>query len=390
MGAARRVLGQFTAALESYQTAREALITTPEPQLAAVGSGPAAEAGEGPPIPVGEAVEREARTIDLGLAQTLFDMRENQRARLQAEHTLRSLDRRRFPELAGETLRLLGGIAYRQGEIDTSVQLVRDSLAIFSAYGNRSGAAAAYSNLGVLAANRQDNDAALNNLTLSLTLNEALGDSRGIAATRNNLGQLERNRGRFGEAIEHLGVAAEKSRHAGLNALLAQVLSNLGHALTLAGQRAEALPVFDEAEVVCQGYGLRDSLCETQWKRAECLLESGELDAAERTAEAALALAGELNSADLRSEAQRVLSRLERHRGRPQAALVHATAAWEARSPSTNRAVRARFAAEYALALAAAGRSAEARRLFDGDVDPVQMPESELMLREIAAALGSM
>jgi tetratricopeptide (TPR) repeat protein len=317
-------------------------------------------------------------------------MRENQRARAQAEHALREIDRRRFPELAAETLNLLGGMAYRESEGERAYELVRDSLAIYQAYGNRGGAAAAYANLGVLAAVRQDVETAYNNFALSLGLREALGDSAGIAAIRTNLGQLERNRGRFGEAIQHLTVAAEKARHAELNPLLAQALGNLGQALTLTGQRGQALAVLDDAELLCQNHGLKNTLCEVLWKRAECQLENDDLTAAQRSAEASLALANDLSSADLRSEARRVLSRLYRRSGQTAAALDHAGAAWVARAKDPSPVMRARFAAEYALAQAAAGQTADARRLLDDHVNPVQLPESAAMLREVAEAMAEM
>jgi predicted ATPase/class 3 adenylate cyclase len=393
LGAAKRRMGEFGEALEDYQVAREVLTTQPEVAAAVAGARPASMGGDGLaalPAAAGDGAEREALTIELGLAQTLFDMRQFQRARVQAEHTLRAIDRRRYPELAAETLNVLGGTVFRMGESEPAYELVRDSLATYQAYGNRGGAANAYANLGVLAATRQDVETAYNNFALSLGLREALGDSAGIATTRNNLGNLERNRGHFAEAIQHLTVAAERARHAELNPLLAQSLANLGHALTLAGQRGQALAVLDDAELICQNYGLKNLLCEVLWKRAECQLESDDLPAAERAAEAALTLANDLNSSDLRSEGRRVLSRLYRRTGQTGAALEHAGAAWVARVKDPNPVMRARFAAEYALAQAAAGQTTEARRLLDDHVNAVQLPESAAMLREVAAAMAEM
>jgi tetratricopeptide (TPR) repeat protein len=381
LAVARRRLGEFALALDNLQTARLALAS---PALA--GATPTtADVG---PIGAVEAVERETWVIEINMAQVLFDMRgtQGQRARAQAEQVLRALDRRRHPELAAETLNLLGGIAYRQGEVDTASQLVRESLAIYQAYGNRSGAAAAYANLGVLAANRLDNEAAYNNFALSLGLREALGDSLGIAISCNNLGQLERNRGQFDQAIQQLTRGAEKARHAEAAPLLAQCLSNLGQAQTLAGQHAAALASFDEAEVVGQDAGLKNTLSEVAWKRADCLVETGELAAAEHNAQVSLSLAEEIKSADLRSEALRALARAERQSGRAQPALAHAAAAWQARAADPNPIIRARFAAEYALALYAAGQGADAARLLSEQVDPLQLPESAFTLREIAAA----
>jgi hypothetical protein len=127
-----------------------------------------------------------------------------------------------------------------------------------------------------------------------------------------------------------------------------------------------------------------------QWKRAECLLEGDELAGAEHAAEAALALANDLNSGDLRSEARRVLSRVYRRTDQPAAALAQAALAWEARAKDANPVTRARFAAEHVLALCAAGQTAEARQLLDDHVNAVQLPESAALLREIAVAMAEM
>lgn len=388
LAAARRRMGEFNLALEHLQTARELLASGP---LAGPGS------GNGEPRPAQPGVtleaEREAWTIELALAQTLFDMRDaqRQRARAQTEQVLRGLDRRRHPELAAEALNLLGGLAFRQGEVETATQLVRESLALYQAYGNRSGAAAAYANLGVLAANRRETETAYSHFALSLGLREALGDSLGIAISRNNLGQLERNRGRYGEAIQQLERAADRARHAEAAPLLAQCLSNLGQAQTLAGRHDAALVTLDEAETVCQGYGLRNTLCEVNWKRADCLAELRDLEGAERAAQAGLAAADELNSTDLRSECQRALARALRLKGQPAAAVVHTAAAWQARASDANPIVRARFAAEHALCLLAEGqpaRAGEAHALLAEQVGDTALPESAFTLREVSAAMA--
>src|SRR5579859_3172601 len=390
LAAARRRLGEFNVALDNLQSARQALAS---PAVAGP-TIPPLEGGQPPaPItPMAEAAEREAWTIELSIAQVLFDMRgtQGQRARAQAEQVLRALDRRRYPELAAETLNLLGGMAYRQGEVDISAQLVRESLAIYQAYGNRAGAAAAYANLGVLAASRQDTEGAFDHFSLSLGLREALGDSLGIAISRNNLGQLERNRGHFDEAILQLSRAAEKARYAEAAPLLAQCLANLGQAQNLAGQHAAALATFDEAEAVCQNSGLKNVLCEVAWKRADCLVEINDLPGAERNARLALALATELNSGDLRSEALRALSRAERLSGRAPQSLEHASTAWQGRAGDPNPVTRARFAAEHALSLLASGQAAEAAELFDEHVNPVELPESAFTLQEVATALAGL
>ena len=77
--------------------------------------------------------------------------------------------------------------------------------------------------------------------------------------------------------------------------------------------------------------------------------------------------------------------------GQAAAAVEHAGAAWSNRSRDPNPANRARFAAEYALALLAThdpAQMAEGRQLLAAHVNPVQLPESAFTLREIAGALS--
>ncbi len=384
MAAARQRMGEFNAALENLHAARQLLSSATM----------AAGTGELRGSAVTPEAEREAWTVELELAQTLIRMPDGQRdrARAQAEHVLRGLDRRRYPELAAESLNLLGNIARLNGEMDNAVQLVRESLTLYQAYGNRTGAASAYANLGVLAANQRDNETAFSHFNLSLNLREALGDSLGIAISRNNLGNLERNRGHYSEAIQQLSRAAERARYAEAAPLLAQCLTNLGQAQHLAGQHTLAIVTFDEAENVSTGFGLKNTQCEVAWKRADCLVETGDLAAAERAAVAALALAREVNSGYLRSEAQRALARALRLSGNAAGAVEHAGAAWQARAKDANPHLRARFAAEFALALLATGdpaQAAQAHDLLTANVNPVQLPESAFTLREIAAAVAS-
>jgi len=375
LGTARRQMGKHVEALELFQAALGALARH-------------REAGPFPPGVRADPGERERSVVELEIAQTLFARHENQRAQEQAQQVLNTLDRRQSPELAAEALNLLGGILYRQGDDAAASRAVYESLSIYQIHGNRSGAAAAYANLGILDAQRQELEAAYDNFALSLGIREALGDSAGIAITRNNLGQLARNRGQFAEAIHHLQVAAETARNSELTQWLAQSLANLGQALTLAGQTDEALATLQEAETLCQSYRFKNLLCEVKWKQADSLIEANALEAAEKQAIAALQLAVALESRDLQSEARRALGRICRKQGELESALEALEAAWETRREDPSPLVRARFAAEYALVLSAANRPEEAARLLQEHVTPINLPESQTTLQEISAVLA--
>jgi predicted ATPase/class 3 adenylate cyclase len=376
LGEARRRTGEFAQALAQYQSAQAILAGT----------------GETPKLPevAADAADEILWTVNLGLAQTLFDMRRNQEARESAEGVLRAMDPLRYPKLTAEVLGLLGGIAYRRNDHQTAAEMVRRSLAIYQRAGNRSGAAAAYSNLGMLAVSAQDLTAAHDRFTLSLSIREALGDMQGVAVARNNLGQLERSRGNFAQAIEHLEIASDTAGQLELAQIQAQSLSNLGLVLTLAGRTEEGLTVLDDAESLCESYGFKNLLCEVWWERADCLAEAGHLDAAAVDGKAAVRLAEELRSHGLKSESLRALGRVYRWMNRSGQAVARSQMAWELRTDDSSPVTRARFAAELALALLTSGQVERARTLIREQVVGVRLFESQRTMAEVNKALAKL
>ncbi len=143
LGAAKRDLGELDAALKHYTDALEL------------------------------APEQELPDLLLGLAQTHFDRNELEAAQSHAQRVLEE----HAASSRAEALGLLGGIAYRQDNLQSAAELVAQSLAQHRGRGNRSGAAAAYANLGVLAAVRDNAVAARDSFMFSLELRTALGDA---------------------------------------------------------------------------------------------------------------------------------------------------------------------------------------------------------------------
>ena len=375
LATALRKAGRLAEALEHFEAARDTMKSwiAGQPHL---------------PMAAKDALDRELLTTELGLAQTLFELRENKHAVQQVDYILGLADRHQYPDLVAQALDLKGGIAYRLNNGETALHLVQDSLSIYQATGNRVGAAAAYANLGVLTASIHKPDEAMDYFALSLGIRESLGDTQGIAVTRNNLGQLLARQGQFAEAAKHFSDAVDGARRAGLFQLLAQSLSNLGYVLTLLGQTDDALPAFREAESLCVIHGFRNLLCETLWKRAVCGVECGDYASAETAAGEALQLGIELESQDLQSEARRVLSRVFRRKGQIAVSLEESAAAWQARQNDANPIIRARFAAEYGLALTANGQLSEARVFLREHVSTGYLYESKTYLAEIDGVLS--
>jgi tetratricopeptide (TPR) repeat protein len=362
----QREMGEYHKALEHYQ---QALAALQEPTR-----------GE-------QTDDHERWSIELGTAQTYLNMRQNMQARKKVKEILDDIDQQEHAGLAAEALKILGGVAYRHNDLVTSTRMVQQSLSINQAIGNRNGSASDYANLGILAAAGQDADSSYYYSTLSLEIYEELGDSRGIAITRNNLGQLERNRGNFSTAIEHLEHGARTARRSELTQVLAQILANLGPALLCRGLTTEALSTLNEAESLCERYRFRNLLCEVLWKRADVLIDNNDLSGAETAALSARTLAGDLSSQDLKSEAQRALARTYRKTDRPQLAVREALSAWQARADDAAPAIRARFAAEYALSLLANNQTDRAQQIMTEQVDQVPLYEAPLVMKEIKRGL---
>ncbi|MFQ5408749.1 MAG: tetratricopeptide repeat protein, partial [Anaerolineales bacterium] len=276
LGAAQRDIGELDAALQHFTAALEL------------------------------APKQERPALLLGRAQTHFDRHELEAAESYALQVLEDTG----PGLHAEALGLLGGIAYRRGDIQTAADHVAQSLALHRGRGNRGGAAAAYANLGVLAAMRDDPVAARDNFTLSLELRTALGDAHGTAVVCNNLGQLEQKSGNLEAAGQYLERAIKIARHAELARVLVQSLANLGAVQTEAGQLEAAKAYLDEAETLGRRYGFDDLRYETLCHRAAWAVEVGDYVTAEHDAREALAGAQDLEAVDLVAKVRRVLEHI--------------------------------------------------------------------------------
>jgi tetratricopeptide (TPR) repeat protein len=352
---ARRQLGEVQSAISDYETALSILEQWREPQLH---------------LPSSLLISREKEHLaaQLGRAESLFDLRQNELAAEIIQQELSHLDRSKYTNETAQALNLLAGIAYRENEIQKATEWMEQCLAIYLSNGNRLGAGSAYINLGLLAEARQDVSTATDYFKLGWDIHQAMGNSEGMATAKNNLGQLELKRGRFKEAVDHLLHAANIARRSELTQLLAQTLSNLGHAHHLLGNISLAMKKLEEARTVCLSYSLNDTLCEVLWKRAECSLSQGNIDAAAESADQSLNLAQRLDSHDLECEALRVLSRIARMKNDPSSAFAHARAAWEGTSDHTDPVTRSRFAVELALALIANNYRDEAVQLLRNHV----------------------
>ncbi|MBI4315760.1 MAG: tetratricopeptide repeat protein [Chloroflexi bacterium] len=375
VGTALRQTGKLQPAWEYYQKARSLLRSWAENQR------------QLSPAELNR-LNRELYGIELDIAHTLFDMRHTEQSKQQTDYFLERVDRHQFPDLVAQALNLKGGLAHREHDPQFAIRLVADSLAVYQGAGNRVGAAAAYSNLGILHIGLGQAEQAEDDFNRSLSLREALGDLRGLAITHNNQGQLYARRGKWPGALENLNAAVKLARAAEQNRVLAQAQANLSYVLCSLGRLDEALQTLADCHTLCLSYDFEDERCEVLWKRAECLVERNESEAALQTGTQALELAIRLGSTDLQSDAQRVLSRAHRSLGSYINAMQASAWAWERRSGDLDPLARARFAAEFGLALKACGHLEEAQRLYNEHVAPVQLLGSAAYQEEVRSGFA--
>jgi len=377
VGSARQMQGDMEAALDLFQRAHGILNITDE-------------SIENSSDKHFVSIEEEQIEIQVGLARIYFDLHRNLDAKEQAVNSLDSLDQDRYPASAARLCNLLSGIMYRERNFEDAIMLAKRGLAINQANGFRDGASDTYSNLGILSVVKQDFESANNYFSLALEINESLGDVEGKSITRNNLGQLKISQGKPSEAIFHLEKSIHYARLSDLTRTMVQAIANKGYALIIAGEMKEASSVLSEGENLSNMHRFGDLLGEVLWKKAECLIATGDTDMAVETVLSAIEQAGKLKRQDIEAQALRTYARALRKRGDENDARDIARQAWQMTEHDLDPQKRAQFALEFALNLFANNQFAEAVELISNHVQGVNLVEPEYIFNELNDAFGGM
>jgi len=377
LGAALHMQGDLASALEKFDQAFE-IIDSAESSELKLGGKTIVSSDE-------ERIE-----ILIGLSRAHFNLGNHNKAKEYAHRVVDDNVIDRYPERIARIQNLLGGISYREGDIDEARRLTERSLSIYQGNGFRDGASETYSNLGILCTAQGDHNAARDNFSLSLELHETLGDSEGIAIARNNLGQLETTQGNIVEALNHLGKAIRFSRLSELTRILTQALANLGYAYILVGDLDQALESLTEAENLCNIHQYDDLLAEVLWKKSECLIAMDDIDIAIEIAQSARDKAGELQHRDSEAQALRVYGRGLRRRGDYDEARDIAHQVWQLVENDRDLQKRAQFMLDYALALFALGQAKEANKFVNEHVRGINLVEPAHIIAEAAKAFGDL
>lgn len=189
-------------------------------------------------------------------------------------------------EAAGDTggiansLNQLGIIAYAQGAWQASEEHFQRALTIYSRGLYQEAIAVQYSNLGLLHLGMGKFDEAEGELKQSLAISEKIGNDLYACRALNNLAQLEWWRGNFGDALERVG----------------------------------------KALALAEKVGDKEQRSEGSWIQAQALLSVGDLEQARNSMRLSLELAREIKDQQNEGAALRALGTIERQEGEWEAA----------------------------------------------------------------------
>jgi len=148
----------------------------------------------------------------------------------------------RAKALAGE-----GFLAYRQGDYESAIALLQESLPLFRELGDRSGTGHALQALGTIAIHQGDFERAKALLAESLEWCRQAGDKRRMAISLNNMGEVGRCQGDYAAARASYEASLGLRREVGDRRGLAVSLGNLGHVALHEGDSRRAMMFFSEA-----------------------------------------------------------------------------------------------------------------------------------------------
>jgi tetratricopeptide (TPR) repeat protein/predicted Ser/Thr protein kinase len=210
----------------------------------------------------------------------------------------------------GNTLNLLGVLAFRRGEFPVAAERWREALAIRREIGDRRGEASSLQGLGGVMPLIGEGEKALDTLQDALAIAKEIGDRRVECVILNNIAISLVDALRVEEGLERFDQAIGISRELGAATQEAYQLCNLGHAYSILGQVDKARSSFERA------LGLFSALDNPQGELATLTLLGlvltafGEYATARERLEAALAIAKRVGAKGKIVAAERALGKL--------------------------------------------------------------------------------
>lgn len=286
---------------------------------------------------------------------------------------------------AGRALNNLGIAYWYLGELGPARDAYQRSLDSARRLGLRKEEAIQLNNLANIEAAQDRDEEAIALYRTALTLREGLDDRSGMASTHANLADLLARRD-LATARMHAEAAQAMAQQTGSKDLIARAAASAAIVAELGDDPVRALALRRAATDAYRAIGNDAKTVEMLLGLTALELAAGEARNAEAAADEAMAIAEKQSTPLLRARAWRARARVEAAGGDMQ----QATAAFErargfARDATRDSLVQS-IAIEHANWLVSTGRPELARRVIEG----VELPESEIALRELlASAAGS-
>ncbi len=264
----------------------------------------------------------------------------------------------------------LGGILFRQGDLEQAMQHTRTAMAYWQEIGYSWGVAAALSNLGILESVSGNWQAAYNSIKRSLDLRQKMGDVDGVAITNHNLGQLVRSLGDVAQAELFYRDSLAVSRPFQMNWHAANSYAGLSQSLLYQGKIEEASESLQESFRLAQEINAPDVIVEAYCTLAEIQLAKDQLLEAEESAQNAAKLASQIGVSPLLATAWRLTSTSLLRQGNIEDAQQALENAWKALEDGPDRIEDGRLHAQ-ALMIALATNDQEQARMHRSAAEQV-------------------
>lgn len=232
----------------------------------------------------------------------------------------------------GNVTNMFGVLNEDQGKFDVALKHYKKALQIRKQVGNDRLTAQSYDNVGQIYYLTGQYDDAQVFWEQALNLRKTIGEESGVILSLQNMGFLQLAQGHLDRALKSFLESLEKSRSIQYENAIAVSLGNLGTIYQYQGRYGAALQSYQEAIDVLTRLKDKKGLAEYTKLMGSAFLDLHSLEASRKKLEAALKLAGEIDSTELAADVQILLTRLYRLQGsvdlaqrQLQEAIKHAT-----------------------------------------------------------------
>jgi tetratricopeptide (TPR) repeat protein len=152
----------------------------------------------------------------------------------------------------GTTLNNISQIFKAQGDYETALAYLKQSLAIMQQIGDKAGEGTTLGNIGNIYFKQGDYETALEYLKQSLAICQQIGDKAGEGRTLNNISQIYDAQGDYETALDYLKQSLAICQQIGDKAGLCATLFNMGHIYMQNEQVQEAVGAWVTVYVIAK------------------------------------------------------------------------------------------------------------------------------------------